>query len=62
MKPTGGEGQQRAPATDKVPLVRAIGDVIHRDGCMATADRQLTGPDGKLYAHASTTCFILDTP
>ena len=29
---------------------------------MATADGRLTGPDGKLYAHASTTCFIFDTP
>jgi acyl-coenzyme A thioesterase PaaI-like protein len=27
---------------------------------MATADGRLTGPDGKLYAHASTTCFIFD--
>ena len=27
---------------------------------MATAEGRLTGPDGKLYAHASTTCFIFD--
>jgi len=27
---------------------------------MATADGRLFGPDGKLYAHASTTCFIFD--
>ena len=26
---------------------------------MSTAEARLTGPDGKLYAHGSTTCFIL---
>ena len=50
------------PLTDKVPLVRAIGTVIHVGGRMATAEGRLVGPDGKLYAHASTTCFIFDTP
>ena len=50
------------PLTDRVPLVRAVGEVIHLGGRMATADGRLTGPDGKLYAHASTTCFIFDTP
>ena len=29
---------------------------------MATAEGPLTCPDGKLYAHASTTCFIFETP
>jgi len=46
--------------TTKVPLLRAIGTVIHVGGRMATADGRLVGPDGKLYAHASTTCFIFD--
>lgn len=50
------------PLTDKVPLVRAEGKVIHLGTRMATAEGRLTGPDGKLYAHASTTCFIFDTP
>jgi len=50
------------PLTDKVPLVRAVGTIIHVGGRMATAEGRLTGPDGKLYAHASTTCFIFDTP
>ncbi len=27
---------------------------------MATAEGRLVGPDGKLYAHASTTCFIFN--
>jgi uncharacterized protein (TIGR00369 family) len=48
------------PLTDKVPLVRAEGRIIHGGNRMATADARLTGPDGKLYAHGSTTCFIFD--
>jgi uncharacterized protein (TIGR00369 family) len=50
------------PLSEKVPLVRAEGRVIHLGRRMATADARLTGPDGKLYAHASTTCFLFDTP
>jgi uncharacterized protein (TIGR00369 family) len=46
----------------RTPLLRAIGSVIHVGSRMATADGRLVGPDGKLYAHASTTCFIFDTP
>jgi len=46
--------------TTKVPLVRAIGTIIHAGNRMATAEGRLVGPDGKLYAHASTTCFIFD--
>lgn len=48
------------PLTDRVPLVRAIGEVIHVGRRMATADGRIVGPDGKLYAHASTTCFLFD--
>ena len=48
------------PLTDKVPLVRAEGDIIHSGGRMAHRRRPPDGPDGKLYAHASTTCFIFD--
>ena len=50
------------PLTDKVPLVRAEGQVIHGGSRMATADGRLTGADGRLYAHASTTCFVFDAP
>jgi len=44
--------------TDKVPLVRAEGKVIHVGGQIATAEGRLFGPDGRLYAHASTTCLV----
>lgn len=46
--------------TDKVPLVRAEGTVIHPGRQVATADGRLYGPDGTLYAHATTTCLIFD--
>ena len=48
------------PLSDKVPFVRAESHIIHGGGRMATSDARLTGPDGKLYAHGSTTCFIFD--
>ena len=48
------------PVTTRVPLLRAEGRTIHVGTRMATADGRLVGADGKLYAHASTTCFIFD--
>jgi uncharacterized protein (TIGR00369 family) len=46
--------------TDRVPLVRAYGKVIHLGRQTATAEGKIVGPDGKLYAHATTTCLIFD--
>ena len=48
------------PVTTRAVLLRAEGKVIHTGSRMITADGRLTGPDGKLYAHASTTCFVFD--
>lgn len=48
--------------TPKVPRVRAIGRVIHSGRQLATADAQLIGPDGTLYAHATTTCLVFEMP
>ncbi len=48
--------------TDKVPLVRAIGEVIHCGGRTGTAEGRLVGPDGTLFAHATTTCLIMEMP
>jgi uncharacterized protein (TIGR00369 family) len=46
--------------TPKVPRVRAIGQVIHCGRQLATAEAKLVGADGTLYAHATTTCLVLD--
>jgi uncharacterized protein (TIGR00369 family) len=48
--------------TEKVPLVRAEGQVIHAGRQVATAEGRLYGADGTLYAHATTTCLIFDLP
>lgn len=48
--------------TPKVQRVRAIGQVIHCGRQLATADARLVGPDGTLYAHATTTCLVFDMP
>jgi uncharacterized protein (TIGR00369 family) len=51
----------RSVGTD-VPLVRAEGRLVHGGRQVATAEGRLVGPDGKLYAHASTTCLLFDLP
>ncbi len=48
--------------TTKVPRVRAEGRVIHCGRQLATADARLVGPDGTLYAHATTTCLVFELP
>jgi len=48
--------------TDRVPLIRAEGSLIHAGRQVATAEGRIVGPDGKLYAHATTTCLIFDHP
>ncbi len=50
------------PLTGAVPLVRAEGNVIHAGRQLATAEGRIVGPDGKVYAHATTTCMIFDLP
>lgn len=48
--------------TPKVQRVRAIGKVLHCGRQLATAEAQLVGPDGKLYAHANSACLVFDMP
>ena len=48
--------------TPKVQRVRAIGKVIHCGRQLATAEARLVGPDGTLYAHATTTCLVFELP
>ena len=56
-----GVNMVRAIST-KVPRVRAIGQVIHAGRQLATAEARLVGPDGTLYAHATTTCLVFELP
>lgn len=44
----------------KAQRVRAEGTVLHCGRQLATAQARLYGPDGTLYAHATTTCLIFD--
>jgi uncharacterized protein (TIGR00369 family) len=46
----------------KVSRVRAEGKVIHCGRQLATAEARLFGPDGTLYAHATTTCLVFELP
>ena len=43
-----------------VERVQAVGEVVHCGRQLATAQSQLVGPDGSLYAHATCTCLIFD--
>lgn len=51
----------RAMTTATGP-VRCVGETIAVGGRVATAEARLTGADGTLYAHATTTCLIIRPP
>lgn len=42
------------------PLIRATGKILHAGRQIATAEGSIIGPDGKMHAHATTTCMIFD--
>lgn len=42
------------------PSVVAAGQVISAGRRVITASGRITGPDGTLYAHATTTCLVLE--
>ena len=50
------------PITEKTGPLRAEGKVIHPGRQLATAEGRIFGPDGKLYAHGTTTCLIFPLP
>jgi len=45
--------------TSATGKLRAIGKVIHLGSRVATAEGRLVDANGKLYAHATTTCIVL---
>jgi len=46
--------------TDKTGRLRAIGKLLHLGSRVATAEGRLEDAGGKLYAHATTTCIVLN--
>lgn len=46
------------PASQKTGPLRAVARVLHRGGQMATAEARVEDEKGRLYAHATTTCFV----
>jgi uncharacterized protein (TIGR00369 family) len=46
--------------TIRTPKVSAEGEVISAGRRIATASGRLVSPDGTLFAHATTTCLIID--
>lgn len=46
--------------TVSTPTVAATGAVISAGRRVVTASGQITGPDGTLYAHATTTCLVFE--
>ena len=47
--------------TPKVTRLRAIGTVVHCGRQLATTEGRLVGPDGTLYAHATSTCLVFES-
>ena len=47
-------------ASHKSGPLRAIGAVIHCGRQLSTAEGRIVGSDGKLYAHATTTCLVFE--
>jgi uncharacterized protein (TIGR00369 family) len=46
--------------TLSTPSVVATGQVVSAGRRVATASGRITGPDGTLYAHATTTCLVFE--
>lgn len=49
-------------ASHKTGPLRAVATVIHAGRQLATAEARVEDERGKLYAHATTTCFVFDMP
>jgi len=49
-------------ASHKTGPLRAVAKIVHVGRQMATAEARVEDEKGKLYAHATTTCFVFDLP
>jgi uncharacterized protein (TIGR00369 family) len=50
------------PLTTAANPLRCEGKVIHVGGRTAMSEARIIGGDGKLYAHGTTTCIVVDMP
>lgn len=46
------------PLSDATGPVRAEGKVVHAGRTIALAEGRLVGPEGRLYAHGTSTCMV----
>ncbi|QCX50783.1 PaaI family thioesterase [Ralstonia pseudosolanacearum] len=49
-------------ANTQTGALRCIGTALHVGRQVGTSEARIVGPDGKLYAHATTTCVIFEAP
>ena len=50
------------PITKESGLLRCEAKVVHVGGRTATSEGRIVDDNGKLYAHGTTTCIIVDAP
>ena len=50
------------PLTHEVGTLRCEAKVVHVGGRTATSEGRITDRNGKLYAHGTTTCIIVEPP
>ncbi|HEX7054808.1 MAG TPA: PaaI family thioesterase [Burkholderiales bacterium] len=48
------------PISSATGTIRAIGTLLHAGSRLATAEGRVVDASGKLYAHATTTCIVLN--
>jgi uncharacterized protein (TIGR00369 family) len=46
----------------KTGPLRCVGTALHVGRQVGTSEARIVGPDGRLYAHATTTCAIFESP
>jgi len=50
------------PLTQEAGQLRCEATVIHVGGRIATSEGRITDSNGKLYAHGTTTCIVVEPP
>ena len=50
------------PLTQEVGALRCEATVVHVGGRIATSEGRITDRNGKLYAHGTTTCIVVEPP